>query len=349
MSQKSHSAASSGESSGDVDERSNGPQVQPKESFIPEVASIPEEEAYVSIEDGEKKGGVRVPALGWIVFGGLLVCVLAIVFLGLFKSPSLEQEAKEVKMVVEANKKEDQEEVEQKAVRQLFQELTACVSGYYSSGQIEDRLQYVRHPKRVRPLMEDHYSKYNISTGEFVEFENYSALELDGVPFVYARVRFKHKEAESVLLEQMSDGSFKVDWESNVQYLPVTWHDYVYQRPTKALVMRVFVQPDNFYVYEFRDNQMYDCYKLTSMDSDEYIFGFVEKGSVASLQLRQFFLQARRVSQVKSEPMILLLRFPEDSMSKNCVHIDRVMAPRWVFVRESDADTGMRVEKTEGY
>lgn len=348
MSQKSHSPASSGEPSGDVDGGSKDPHVRAQGSFVPEVAKVPEEEAYVSIEDVAKKTGLRVPAMGWIVFGGLLACILAIVFLGVFQSPPLEQEAAEVRMAVEANKKEDKEEIEQKSVRQLFEALAACVAGYYSSSQIEEKLQYVRHPDRVRELMENHYSKNPILTGEFVEFENYSALELEGVPFVYARVRFNDKESESVLLEHMSDGSFKVDWESNVHYLPVSWHDYIRQRPAKSLVMRVFVQPDNFYVYEFRDNQKYDCYKLTNLGSDEYVYGYVEKGSVASLELRQFFMRVRRVAQPKSEPMILLLRFPEGGMSRNCVYIDRVMAPRWVFVSESDADAGISNEKTEG-
>lgn len=348
MGQKSHNPASSGEPAGDVDGGSKGPHVRAQGSFVPEVANVPEEDTYIQIEQDAKNPWFRVPAMGWVVFGGLLACILVIFLLGVFKTPSLEQEAKEVEMVIQTNKKEDEKEADQKSVRQLFEALAACVAGYYSANQIEEKLQYVRHPDRVRELMENHYSKHSILTGEFVEFENYSALELEGVPFVYARVRFKDKESESVLLEHMSDGSFKVDWESNVHYLPVSWHDYIRQRPAKSLVMRVFVRPDNFYVYEFRDNQKYDCYKLTNLDSDEYVYGYVEKGSVASIELRQFFMRARRVAHAKAEPMILVLRFPEESISRNCVYIDRVMAPRWVFVSESDADAGISNEKTEG-
>jgi len=36
----------------------------------------------------------------------------------------------------------------------------------------------------------------------------------------------------------------------------------------------------------------------------------------------------------------LQLRFPEDGASRNCVYIDRLMAPRWVFVHESQAQYG---------
>ena len=50
MSQKSHSPASSGEPAGDVDGGSKDPHVRAQGSFVPEVAKVPEEEAYVRIQ-----------------------------------------------------------------------------------------------------------------------------------------------------------------------------------------------------------------------------------------------------------------------------------------------------------
>lgn len=340
MSQQNPNRPEAGEAAHDPEQGANVSGAQTQGSFVPEVANLPEEDAYIQIEQDAKKPWFRVPAMGWVVFGGLLACILAIILMSVFKPPSLEQEAEEVEMVIQASKKEDEKEAEQKSVRQIFEELTACVSGYYSSSHIEAKLQYVRHPERVSILMEHYYKNHPMVTGEFAQFEKYSALDLEGVPFVYARVQLNNGKSENVLLEQMGDGSFKLDWESNVHYLPMSWPDYIHQRPTRPMTMRVMVAPDNFYVYEFRDNQKYDCYKLTAINSDDYIFGYVEKGSVASIQLRQFFMRVRQVAGVKPEPMTLLIRFPENSKSRNCVHIDRLMALRWVFVHESDADPG---------
>ena len=316
-------------------------------AFVPDVAKVEEEDVYVDIEDASGARFLKIPALGWFVFCGVVICILAIVFLKVFQSPSLVEETLELRMEILANKKEDEKEEqkveEQQSTRRLLEQITLCVKGYFSADQIEQKLSYVRQPERVRPLMEKYYQDHPLEAREFRQFEKYSAIDIERVPFVYAKVRLQNGESHDVLLEQMDDGSFRLDWESHVHYQPISWDEFVRQRPAEPMVMRVAIKPDSFYAYQFRDNQKYDCYQLRAQNSDEYIFGYVVKGSELSIQLRQFFMRARRVS----EPMILQLRFPQGGTSTNCVYIDRLVAPRWVFVHESQAEYGSDAKKTE--
>ena len=341
MSEDGHSQTKPNEEAQDPTPHDEVSASKVEETFVPDVAKVEEEDVYVDIEDASGALFLKIPALGWFVFFGVLICILAIVFLKVFQSPSLVEETLELRMEILANKKEaekeDQKVEDQQSTRRLLEQVTLCVKGYFSADQIDQRLSYVRQPERVRLLMEKYYQDHPMKTGEFRQFEKYSALDIEKVPFVYAKVRLQNKESHDVLLEQMNDGSFRLDWESHIHYQPITWDDFVRQRPAEPMVMRVAIKPDSFYAYEFRDNQKYDCYQLRAQNSDEYIFGYVVKGSELSIQLRQFFMHTRRLSELNAEPMILQLSFPQGGASKNCVYIDRLMAPRWVFVHESQA------------
>jgi hypothetical protein len=217
-----------------------------------------------------------------------------------FKSPSLEVETVEVQQLILENKKakekEDRKVEAYESTRRVLQQINSCVEGYYAAGEISEKLKYVRHPERVRGMMEDYYQRQPMVTGQLHQLEKYSALDVEKVPFVY-------------------------------------WDDFISNRPAEPQVMRVAVKPDSFYVYEFRDSQKYDCYQLTTKNSDRHIFGYAVKGSELSIRLRQFFMRVKQLSDLSPEPMMLELRFPAASDQGNCVHIDRLVAPRWFLVR----------------
>ena len=102
-------------------------------------------------------------------------------------------------MEILANKKEaekeDQKVEDQQSTRRLLEQVTLCVKGYFSADQIDQRLSYVRQPERVRLLMEKYYQDHPMKTGEFRQFEKYSALDIEKVPFVYAKVNSSGSEA----------------------------------------------------------------------------------------------------------------------------------------------------------
>ena len=303
-------------------------------AFVPDVAQLPEDESlYRGRDDGKGKKQWKLPALGWFVFAGLILGG-AIIALEVVLDEAPEPEEKPTVLEVELVDPQQKAEVEK--VRDTLEELNSCARGYLKEDTIKGKLAYVRHPKRVRPLMVQYYESHQMEAKQFQQFESYRAVKIDGSSFVFGRVVMADGSRQELLLEQLENGSFKVDWESDVCYLPMPWDDYISKRPTEPLVMRVHARPDNFYAYGF-DEDRYDCFQLTAQGSDDYLFGYTIKGSEASIALRGFFMRTRKLAGDKAEPVTLLLRFPEEGRSKKCVHIDRMMAPRWIFVHGNEA------------
>ena len=122
----------------------------------------------------------------------------------------------------------------------------------------------------------------------------------------------------------------------------------------------VKVQKDDFYGFAFRDAARYQCYQLTAVGSDEYLFGYVEKNSPVAKQIAELSKRVSRKIEVeedekkddlgleevilsqeilmeddrgalKPEPMILRIRFLRDDPSKRCVIIESLLAERWIY------------------
>lgn len=340
MSDDQHKMTHTNEDQGNLGDQEASLTNEEGNPFVPIVAKEQLEEVYVDIEHPVKKRSLRVPAAGWFVLGGGLFCVVAIFLVSVFKSPSLKEETMEVQQMMLNDVKENEEEIRKiesyETTRRSLKQIKSCVRSYYAADQISEKLKYVRNPDYVRGIMEGYYEQQPIVTEEFDQLDKYSALVVDKVPFVYARVLMKSGKSHDVLLEQMTDGSYKLDWESEVHYQPLSWDDFIRQRPTKSYVMRVAVKPESFYVYQFRDGSKFDCYQLSARNSDRYAYGYVVKGSELSIQLRRFFMRVKHLSKESSEPMMLELRFPEVGSKADCVHIDRLVAPRWFLVRQPD-------------
>lgn len=274
---------------------------------------------------GEKKR--NLPS-GWLILTALVILGLSSwAMYSVFKAqPTTQQKDNEKKdLLVDLNKENEE-------VKLTLLNMEDRVRGYLSAPDLETMLQYVRHPDRVKPLMEHYYQSHDITPGEFEQFKRIRSMGLESLSFVYGRVSLTDGTARKVLIEQLSDGSFKVDWESDVCYLPMVWSDYIKQTPAEPMDMRVHVTPDHFYAFEFRDESKYQCYKITTRDSDEHLFGYVKKGSRAAIDIKQLIEKRKFNGGGTKEPMTLRLVFPSDSHSKRCVIIDSMLAPRWTYV-----------------
>lgn len=319
------------------DEAAPGHSSQPGPgAFVPDIARQPEdEELYLRRDDDQDKRRWRVPALGWFVFAGLLIGVIIVVLkIFLHEPPSPEEQSNALQQELA-----EPGQGELKQVRSTLERMNDCTREYLGATDIGQKLAHARHPRRVKPLMEQYYKNHPMAAQQFHQFETYRAVVIDNGHFVLGSVVMADGSKQDLLLEQLQSGSFKVDWESDVCYQAMPWEEFIIKRPAEPLVMRVIASPDNFYAYGF-DEERYDCFQLTTRGSDDYVFGYTLKGGEASIAMRTLFLQARKLTTRAAEPVTLVLRFPEDSRSNRCVHIDRMMAPRWIFVNEQEARRG---------
>jgi len=305
-------------------------------SFEPDVSEILDhDEIETDSEAGWGGAMKKAPPLGWFVLAGVVICSLAMwAAVSVFKAqPDLvEVEEGKKDLVIDKIK-------EIKEVRQTLNSMKSCVRGYLRAKTVDAKLAYVRHPERVKPLMEEYYQRNELIEEDFRQFERLRSMGLESLSFIFGQVELLNGEKHKLLLEQLEDGSFRVDWESDVCYLPIPWDKYVAESPAGAVVMRVYIKRDTFYAYEFRDEDLYDCYQLTARDSDDHVFGFVKKGSDVAMDINRFLKRIEGQGSQFAEPVMLLLRFPEETLSKKCVWIDRLITPRWTYVKSPDGET----------
>ncbi len=276
--------------------------------------------AEVDLED-DWGGSRRVVPVGWIFL--VAIVILAALFWGGARiRPNVEEVAAA--------------QVDENAILiESVTNLDDVVSHYLSAESVEEKLKWVRHPERVEPLMREYYQTHEIAPVEVVEVLSRAPRSFSSRPFVMVSVRVQDGGRRLLVVEQGESGVARVDWGNDVHYMPMAWDEFIAQRPTESLDMRVRVVPVPHYVYDFSDEAKYQCYQVTAKEGEENLYAYVERNSSAGRYLRAYF---RMISSRSSlgEPLILRLRFPDEARHKKALLVDKVISSRWVVVNDPD-------------
>jgi len=263
----------------------------------------------------------------------------------------------------------------EKEVRDILVGLEDCVRGYLAADSVPTMLPFIRHPDRVALLMGDYYKSHRKRGSKFQGIELQRVVSVGAGSFAYVMVATESGASRHLLLEQIDATTFKVDWECDVFYQPMPWREYLLKRPVRPMDMRVKVESDCFYGFAFRDAKRYQCYKLTSLDSDDYLFGYVERGSQVAKRIEELVSQSgvpfgveqtahvdlkdddvlmneewdillaeemditleEDVVESKSKQAILRVRFLREDASMRCVQIDDLLSDNWLYLVSPEA------------
>lgn len=209
-----------------------------------------------------------------------------------------------------------------------FEAMEKLVSDFLGATTIKERLPHIRHAKRVEPLMQEHYSRKKFETFKFEETIEYNVLSLGNHPFIALKVRIDGNKERSILVEDTPEGML-IDWESYVCYQPVTFAQLLKARPTEPVSLRLYVQQDNYYTYEFDDESKYLCFKLESRGEKESLFGYVERGGLLETKFRKLFPAGMVNGAIY--PLILKVRFLPNSRAKKGVLIEELESRLWAY------------------
>ena len=223
---------------------------------------------------------------------------------------------------------------EREDARDIVAAMTTTLQSYTSARTVEEMLPFVRQPERVEPLMRKYYQTHPLVPEDGAELQSQFALPLESSSFVILNAGFPDSPNRIFLAEVDNDLQIRIDWESDACYLPVEIADYIAEKPTDPVDLRVFASPDNFYVYEFVDSDKYQCFKLTFRDNEELLFGYVERDSPTGQQLIRHFQNVRQSGSFMPEPLYLKVKFLENSKSEQGVLIEEFIAPRWANIEE---------------
>ena len=220
---------------------------------------------------------------------------------------------------------------EEKDILRSIAVMEATVRKFCEARSIDEMLPLVRHPERVRPLMEKYYAETPLLPLGFVRKKDFQATTVGtSTSFWVFKVVVGDGSTKVLLVERESDAVYRVDWETAVTYQPMDWDRYAAEWPGGTTMdFRVQVKEDHFFSHEFADENRWSSYRLTTPTGENTLFGFAEKRNVV---VEAVLRETLKATPGKPAEMILRLRLPDGLLSRRGVVIEKVMSTRWIYV-----------------
>lgn len=217
-------------------------------------------------------GDKRTPLSdGWMWLG--VLGISAVVLIAYFSMGSAKQESTEnITTAAPTN-----EEVGKK----IFTTIQQTLQGYFNADTLEKKIAFVRNPSATKPRMEKFYSSHPLLPRECLSVVRMKPFFYGDKQLWHVVAQLKDRSGVAVMVEQVGDDQFLVDWESHVDYQPMKWDDFLTQKPDDAMSFRVTVEDSPYYLHEFSDEKQWASFKLSQNDSDLMVHGYVPRDSEA--------------------------------------------------------------------
>jgi len=228
-----------------------------------------------------------------------------------------------------------QDEQEELEARQLIDRINQSLKDFFKASSVDALVPLIRQSDRVAPFMRRYYGDHPLIAMRLKSVTSLEPLTLDDYAnFWTASVVMADRSTRIVIIEITDSGKPLIDWETLVCYQPMNWDDFIAQRPTgSSLDLRVYVEPDNYYNYEFGNFKRWTCFRLTAFGSEENLYGYTLAGSALTQDIQ---LQIDHNGGTKAA-MILRLRRAPGQQSPNGVTIEKLVSPRWLQILPPNA------------
>lgn len=310
----------------DIESRSIEPDI---ETLIDAPTTSPE---LLEKDWGDEVQNSKPVAWGW--FAILAVTMTAATVWSLYKVEKSEKQNLHIEE--EAKSLVSQKEENERAASRLIDEMETLLRSFHNTTSIEAMIPLVRHPERVRPLMEKHYGKNPVPLVRLRSIRSFNPLTIgSSTKFWTASVNQSEDVVKNILIEVDDSGKPLIDWETYVCYQPLSWDYYAEHRPVGvSLDFRVMAKPDNFFSHEFNSASQWLCLQLNAQGSEEFLYGYAKTDSEVARQVADLITQ----NGGGEASMILRLHFPENIQSKRGVIIEKLVAKQWFFIEPPAAD-----------
>lgn len=236
------------------------------------------------------------------------------------------------------------EELALKALQKTRADVPSLVKAYLAATTIEEKLKYVRQPERVEPLMRDWYEekKHPMEAKEVDAQMILSPNTLFGKSFWKAEMNEGGMFMKQLWIQSYEDGSHAIDWETDVVYNPMHWDTFLAEKPTTPVTLRVYVGWDNLYLYQHRDEEKFQSFKLESRDSEQTATAYMDRAD-KGMQIMMFFIQrsAKDPKDLRTAltlPFLVTLKYDESPEGKKNLVIEKLDSPSWIVFEEKDQD-----------
>jgi hypothetical protein len=213
-----------------------------------------------------------------------------------------------------------------------YAQATEVMTRFLEALTPEDLRLVIREPDRVWPLVQAHHERTPWKPFIVRRLPAKTEVQMNR-GLLAGSVEVNDFERFVVAMERTADG-FKVDWETFTGQGEMTWDDFVSQRPTTPVLMRVALRPDDYFNQDFADASTHACFQLTSHRDTHRLFGYVLRGSP---------LHAQLATRTRFNPRILptiRIRYPEKSTTDDQVEITELVADGWLLAEATRVKEG---------
>ncbi len=267
---------------------------------------------------------------GWfIIFGTLLAAAVIWSLNGVKKADG---HAKKIQVATESIVGHDARE--DREAGDLIVRIDAATRKFFNTTDVNELSRLVRHPERVTPLMHAYYGGKAIPAQSIRWTKILQPVTLGSRGnFWMETVELANRETRNLLIEILDSGEPRIDWETLVCYQPMKWDTFVTERPENiTLDFRVCAEQDSFFSHEFSDQNVWNCFRLTALDSEETLFGYARKSEQASRDIFEIL----KLSPGHRASIIIRVNIPKGLQSRRGVVIEKMLSPRWLHLDPPD-------------
>ena len=187
-----------------------------------------------------------------------------------------------------------------------------------------ERLKLVRNPGEVSQHLHLYPEQALRETNMSIKPLN----TVHGREFPYAQLtaRFPNGDHRLICVVKTPEGE-KIDWDAFARYGTASWQDLLSGKADHATV-RVFARPATYYNYHFSDDKKWACYRLSSPDLTEDLWGYASRKSRTQQILTRATTGKKR--RLPRRVTLHITTTPENT-AKNMVTITEVKALNWVI------------------
>jgi len=268
---------------------------------------------------------------GWFVLIGLAIAGAVVWSLGHVREA--DEQALQIREKTESVL--EKEEREENEARELVNRIEESLRYFFNATKVDSLASRVRHPERVLPLMRKYHMRHPVFRSPMRTVRILQPLTLDNrTNFWIASVVLANGQMHNLVIEIDGDDKPLIDWETLVCDQPLPWDEFALERPAGASHdFRVYVERDLFFSHEFADSDRWLCFRLTALESEETLFGYVAVDSVEA----QTLVDLLEANAGRRTSMILRLGIPEGLQSRRGVMIEKVISPRWIYLDPPDS------------
>lgn len=213
----------------------------------------------------------------------------------------------------------------------ILSEAEQTLDKYLKTPQWQDRLQFVFEPERVRRLMEDYYENQHDVDPVCGPLIDQGRFRLNGTEVVLLAYRSGRPTGRlEIMLRRSGAGRLVIDWESFVGYSEKSFTELAETRPTSPVLIRGFVQLDDYYNYEYSDSKQYLSLKVTSPDASSFLNAYCLRDSAMARWLLADLGGTPERSLTKGYP--LWITYPDKAKSGLRVNLVQIPAGRWLVL-----------------